>query len=75
MFERFALVPGQYGSWNDGGSSGGSVRWLGAAYEMWFSGAKMRRNGRILPREEDVGVASDLGLRWSDKFIKNPIFP
>jgi len=35
-----------------GGTSGGSVRMLGSGvYEMWYSGAKMRKNSRILPRE------------------------
>ena len=34
-------------------------------YEMWFSGAKMRKNSRILPREEDAGVAYSLdGVDW-----------
>lgn len=32
---------------------------------MWYSGAKMRKNSRILPREEDVGVAySSDGVHW-----------
>lgn len=74
-FAGFALVPGGFGSWNDGGTSGGSVRSLGGAYEMWFSGSKMRRNGRILPREEDAGVAYSLdGLHWSSAF-GNPVLP
>lgn len=34
-------------------------------FEMWFSGAKMRKNSRILPREEDAGVAYSLdGVNW-----------
>jgi hypothetical protein len=54
----FGPQPGGFGAWNDGGTSGGSVRLMGEGmYEMWFSGAKMRKNSRILPREEDVGVA------------------
>ena len=59
-------LKGGFGSWNDGGTSGGSVRLMAeGSYEMWFSGAKMRKNGRILPREEDVGVAySTNGVDW-----------
>ena len=62
----FGPQPGGYGSWNDGGTSGGSVRMLGSGvWEMWFSGAKMRKNSRILPREEDGGVAYSLdGVNW-----------
>ena len=53
----FGPEPGGFGSWNDGGTSGGSVRMMGSGvWEMWFSGAKMRKNSRILPREEDAGV-------------------
>ena len=62
----FGPQPGGYGSWNDGGTSGGSVRMLGSGvWEMWFSGSKMRKNSRILPREEDGGVAYSLdGVSW-----------
>lgn len=62
----FGPQPGGYGSWNDGGTSGGSVRMLGSGlFEMWYSGAKMRKNNRILPREEDAGVAYSLdGINW-----------
>ena len=43
----FGPVPGGFGSWADGGTSGGSVRQMGAGvYEMWHSGAKMRKNSR-----------------------------
>ena len=60
-------MPGGFGSWNDGGTSGGSVRQTGEGmYEMWYSGVKMRKNSRILPREEDVGVAySSDGVHWA----------
>ena len=62
----FGPQPGGFGSWNDGGTSGGSVRLLGSGvWEMWFSGSKMRKNSRILPREEDGGVAYSLdGVTW-----------
>eukprot|EP01052_Picozoa_sp_SAG31_P035295 SAG31_NODE_4238_length_3431_cov_6.833733_1_plen_375_part_00 len=45
----FGPVPGGYGSWDDGGTSGGSVRQMGASvYEMWHSGSKMRKNSRSI---------------------------
>ena len=46
----FGPQPGGYGSWNDGGTSGGSVRMLGSGvWEMWFSGAKMRYPNATCP--------------------------
>ena len=42
-------------------------------YEMWFSGSKMRKNNRILPREEDGGVAYSLdGVNW-ESAAGNPV--
>jgi hypothetical protein len=70
----FGPLSGGFGSWNDGGTSGASVRLLGSGvYEMWFSGAKMRKNPRVLPREEDAGVAYSLdGVHWQSG-ADNPV--
>ena len=72
-FVGFGPGTGGYGSWNDGGTSGGSVRETAdGTLEMWFSGSRMRKNGRILPREEDAGVAySSDGVHW-ESAVSNP---